>query len=70
MIKKIEVKVGDRIELVYTNDEMTKLQPGDRGTVTKIEGEAGDRLIWIDWDKGVKLGLLEEIDKFKVVQKK
>ena len=64
--KQIPVKVGDRIELVYTNDEITRLQPGDKGTVTKIEGEPGDRLIWVTWDNGETLALLEEIDRFKI----
>ena len=70
LVIKKSIKVGDRVELVYTNDEMTKLQPGDKGTITKIEGEVGDRLIWVDWDNGKKLGLLEEIDKFKIVKEK
>ena len=66
--KKIEIKIGDRIELVFTTDEITKLQPGDQGTVTRIEGDPGDRLIWVKWDRGIELGLLEEIDKFKIVK--
>ena len=67
---KKTIKVGDRIELIYTNDEITKLKSGDKGSVVKIEGEPGDRLIWIKWDNGEKLALLEEIDKFKVVHDK
>jgi hypothetical protein len=65
----IPVKVGDTVELVYTNDELTKLRPGDRGTVTKVEGKPGDRVIWVMWDTGEKLALLEEIDRFKVVKR-
>jgi len=61
------VKVGDRVELVFINDTMTKLEKGSRGTVSKIEKE--QELIWIDWDSGEKLALLEGIDKFKVVKK-
>ena len=68
--KYIEVKIGDRVELVYTNDEMTTLEPGDRGTVYDIEGDLGDRLFWIEWDNMEKMALLEEIDKFKVVKTK
>ena len=68
LIVRQPFKVGDRIQLIHTTDEMTKLEPGDQGIVTKIEGEAGDRLIWIKWDNGEKLALLEEIDKFKVVK--
>ena len=67
---KKTIKVGDRIELIHTNDEITKLKSGDKGSVVKIEGEPGDRLIWIKWDNGEKLALLEEIDKFKVVHDK
>ena len=66
---KIMVKVGDAIELVYTNDELTKIKPGDQGIVEEIEGEPGDRLIWVKWKNGQRLGLLEEIDKFKVITK-
>ena len=66
---KTAVKVGDRLELVFTTDELTKLKPGDQGIVTEIEGEPGDRLIKIKWDNGKNLALLEEIDKFKIVKK-
>ena len=61
------VKVGDRIELIEISDTMTKLEKGSKGTVSKIEKE--QELIWIDWDNGEKLALLEGIDKFKVVKK-
>ena len=65
MAKK--VKIGDRIELLEINDTMTKLEKGSKGTVSKIEEEQD--LIWIDWDNGEKLALLEGIDKFKVTKK-
>ena len=65
MVKK--VKIGDRIELLEINDTMTKLEKGSKGTVSKIEEDQD--LIWIDWDNGEKLALLEGIDKFKVTKK-
>ncbi len=65
MAKK--VKIGDRIELLEINDTMTKLEKGSKGTVSKIEEDQD--LIWIDWDNGEKLALLEGIDKFKVTKK-
>ena len=68
IVVKIRVKVGDNIELVHTTDEMTRLEPGDKGKVTKIEGETGDRLIWVKWKNGETLALLEEIDKFKIIK--
>jgi len=61
------VKVGDRVELLFINDTWTKLQKGDKGTICKIDND-GDSLIWIDWDNGEYLALLEGIDKFKVVK--
>lgn len=64
--KKI-VKAGDRVELIYINDTWTKLKKGDRGTVSKVEFDNSDALIWVDWDNGEKLALLEEIDKFKII---
>ncbi len=60
------VKVGDRVELLFINDTWTKLQNGDKGTVFKIEN-GDDALIWVEWDNGERLALLEEIDKFKVI---
>ena len=62
----INVKVGDRVELLFINDTWTKLQKGDKGTVFKIEN-GDDSLIWVEWDNGERLALLEEIDKFKVI---
>lgn len=59
-------KVGDRVELLFINDTWTKLQKGDKGTVFKIEN-GDDVLIWIEWDNGERLALLEGIDKFKVI---
>lgn len=64
------MKKGDRVELIHTSDELTRLQPGDQGQVTEVEGEPGDRLYKIKWDNGEKLGLLEAFDKFKRVNKK
>jgi len=63
----MEVKVGDRIELIKTDDSWTKLEPGSKGTVLKIEEDQD--LIWVKWDNGEKLALLKGIDKFKIVKK-
>ena len=61
------VKVGDRVELIQTDDTMTDLKPGDKGTVFRIEDE--QELIWVNWDNGEQLALLVGLDKFKVVKK-
>jgi len=61
------VKVGDRVELIKTDDTWTKLEKGSKGTVAKIEED--QELIWVNWDNGEKLALLEGIDKYKVIKK-
>ena len=38
-------------------------------TVFKIENEDDDPLIWVEWDNGERLALLQGIDKFKLVKK-
>jgi hypothetical protein len=48
---------------------MTRLKPGAQGTVTKIEIETDEALIWVQWDNGERLALLDPIDKYKVVKK-
>ncbi len=62
------IKVGDRVELLFINDSWTKLQKGDKGTVCKMGTEDDDDLIWIEWDNGERLALLQGIDKFKVIK--
>jgi len=66
---KNKVNVGDRIELVFINDSWTQLKPGIRGTVMKIESETDETLVWVQWDTGEQLALLDPIDKFKVIKK-
>ncbi len=61
------VKVGDRVELLFINDTMTKLTQGAKGKVFKIEED--QELVWINWDNGEKLALILGIDKFKIVKK-
>jgi len=63
------IKVGDRVELLFINDTWTKLQKGDKGKVFKIENNQEDGLIWIEWDNGERLALIQGIDKFKIVKK-
>jgi len=65
-IVKIDVKKGDRIELLEMEDTMTSLERGSKGTVEKIDED--EELIWVKWDNGEKLALLDGIDKFKVIK--
>lgn len=67
MVEKAIVKIGDRIELLETDDTWTKLQKGSKGTISKIEEDQD--LIWVDWDNGEKLALLLGVDKFRIIKK-
>ena len=64
---KVNVEVGDRVELLDMEDTFTRLEKGSKGTVTEIEED--QELIWVKWDNGEKLALLKGIDKFKVIKK-
>lgn len=66
MVKNEIVKVGDRIELIETDDTFTRLRKGSKGIVFKIEED--QELIWVSWDNGEKLALLLGVDKFKIVK--
>jgi len=63
---KIKARTGDRVELIHTDDTMTKLKPGSKGTVTEVDED--QELIWVKWDNGEKLALLIGIDKFKIIK--
>jgi len=66
-LKINDVKIGDRVELIETDDTFTRLRKGSKGTVFKIEED--QELIWISWDNGEKLALIPGADKFKIVKK-
>lgn len=59
----IKVNKGDRVELIHTDDSMTKLEKGSKGTVSKVEEDQD--LIWVKWDNGENLALLQGLDKYK-----
>jgi len=64
--KKISVKVGDKIQLISIDDTLTKLKTGAKGTIFKIDEE--QELVWVKWDNGVELALIQGVDKFSVVK--
>jgi hypothetical protein len=63
-----KVKVGDRVELLFINDTWTRLDKGSKGTVFKIDDTQSERVIWIRWENGETLALLEGIDKYKIIK--
>ena len=66
-LKESKINVGDTIELLAMDDDLSKLKPGSRGTVCSIDSEQD--LIWVDWENGEKLALLKGIDKFRKIKK-
>jgi hypothetical protein len=66
-LTKETVKVGDRVQLFSTDDTWTKIKAGDKGTVFEIDEE--QELIWVKWDNGEKLALIEGADKYKIIKK-
>ena len=63
--KKTKVKIGNRVQLIETDDTWSNLNKGSKGTVIEIEEDQD--LIWVQWDNGEKLALIMGIDKFKLI---
>ena len=53
-------KKGDRVKLVFTDDQYTKLKPGDRGTVRSCDwlDFSKEWQVWIKWDSGSNLAMV------------
>ena len=68
-----EIKIGDRVRLIHSDNKFTLLKPGDLGTVWNITtfslmDEQKIRQVWIQWDNNIQLALLEGIDRFEIVK--
>ena len=61
----MEVKIGDRIELEFTDDPYTKLKTGSQGTVLFIDYI---KTVHIKWDEGSNLGLIPKVDRFHIIK--
>jgi hypothetical protein len=65
----------DRIKLVYVDDEYSGLTQGICGTVSGIYAaneicksvNRPELIIWVKWDNGIELGLIEGIDKYEII---
>ncbi|MGI5292877.1 DUF4314 domain-containing protein [Nonomuraea polychroma] len=44
----MDVRPGQRVELVGCNDPFTRLKPGDHGTVRGIGPDGGIDMVWDD----------------------
>ena len=56
--------VGKKVQLVYTDDQYTKLKPGDFGVVRLVD-DCGT--IHVNWEDGSNLGLIPGVDKFHII---
>lgn len=52
---------GDRVVLDWTDDELTCLRAGDRGTVTFVDALG---TVHVRWDSGSRLGLVPGFDRW------
>jgi hypothetical protein len=55
---------GDRIEFISTTDPYSRLQPGDRGTVTSVDCLG---TLHVRWDTGSLLGLIPNEDSWRTI---
>lgn len=67
MMKTVVPKIGDRVELVFTDDKYTRLKSGDVGIVTGLGNEQQILVKWDKWDNGIELVLLIGRDKYKII---
>ena len=67
--------IQDRVKLVYIDDEYSGLTQGICGTITSISSikeafkhdNRREYIIWVEWDNGIKLGLIEGVDKYEII---
>lgn len=59
-----EYKQNDRVELVSTTDEYTRLKPGLRGWVSFVDSLG---TVHVNWDDGARLGMIPGEDVIKHV---
>ena len=65
----------DRIKLIYIDDEYSGLTQGICGTVIGIYAaneicksvNRPESIIWVKWDNGIELGLIEGIDRYEII---
>jgi hypothetical protein len=67
--------INDRVKLVYIDDEYSGLTKNIGGTITGLSSirevfghdNRPESIIWVEWDNGIKLGLIEGIDKYEII---
>jgi len=59
---------GKRIRLVYTDDQFTKLKPGDLGTIRYYFRNLDSICVVVEWDSGSNLSLIFGKDQWEEVK--
>jgi hypothetical protein len=67
--------IYDRVKLIYLDDEYSGLTQGICGTVSGIytakelsrSVNRPESIVWVKWDSGIELGLIEGIDEYEIV---
>ena len=73
MLARLAIKpdvVGKRIEFIRSEDQFSYLKPGDRGTVfdvSELPYEDMPFKVWVHWDSGSRLPILEGQDNYMMV---
>lgn len=53
-----EFPVGRRVQLVFTEDQATRLKPGDEGVIRAVRRELGEPVVDVAWDSGSSLSIV------------
>ena len=61
------VVLGKRIELIHTVNPYADLKLGDRGTVVDVSELSYEDKVWVLWDSGSRLTILEGHDDYRMV---
>jgi hypothetical protein len=61
---KLELRPGDRVELVRLDDEFTDMEPGVQGVVQSVDALG---TIHVAWDDGRMLGLIPGLDQWSIL---
>ena len=73
--KQQQLCLQDRIKLIHIDDEHSGLVQGVCGTIIGIYAaneiyksvNRPESIIWVKWDNGIELGLIEGIDKYEII---
>lgn len=66
----MNIKPGDRIELIHMGPDPRPIEIGEKGTVLHVSVLNRDEIqVGVQWDNGRRLHLIVPPDEFKVIKK-